>query len=1452
MRRLNIKLVVGLVVGCLLLSVGVYLLHGFQVDRNADDLLKQAQRAMEGDKPDRNEAVKRYAQYLQFRDNAEIYEKLSEISDHVVHSTGASQVEKRRAYEAMEEAVRRHPELVESRKRFLNLMMEWHTWDRALEHAKYLQSELTAQGKSDVDIDYKVAQCEMFLKMEAEARKHLAAIIGFNEATMEFNEKPGTGPNKVEAYISLAGLLSNRAADRKAVEKVLDQLVAVNNTAAAYVQRGHYHLYTGKPDASDEDYNKAYEVDPNDAEAILVKAQVLAHKNKLEESLKIIEDGVQKHPKNESMYRALAHLQMQNRQYEQALENLNKGIEIAEDDLLLLVDKAEFLLNMAAAAADAAERDSALDRAKPVIAELRKLKVNEALLQDFEGRQLLAKKQWQQAVKILSKSEPLLARDPERGMMATLRLAQCYEELNQTDRALEAYLRVLNRDKDNIPSLVGAGKAYEKQGKAAEATKYLERADELLAKRDMKVVQLRGVILYQRINEQLRKPKADRDWKAVELIADDLSKDSSYTPLQRELLQADVLLYKGEYAEASKRLQPLLKQNPKELALYLRYYELLQRQASETSEADAKAALLKRSANVLTVAQKEIGDTPGLRLARMSHAQRQPEADKVKQQLAELEKGLDAFSENDQVNLWNELGTAYYRLRDYDNVERCWKKVAEMRPDDSKLAQTRFDVAREFGDEAGLAARLEEIKERFGDDSALYSYAKASQIVSEVRSGKKEKSALKDARLAADDARRQRAEWYELSRIEGEIEELDGNLDVAIENYRTALERGPYHPGIAERIVKLLYVQGKFDEAAQILRTTGSALKGEMIDKIRVVTQVKSGDEEQAIAQAEAVVEKNPDDVNNQIWLAALYNHASRTADAEKVYRKVVELDPKTPRHWLLLVFHLANDKQMAEAEAALDDAKEHLAADDVPLTMAQGYEMLAQGSQAERAYLEALELHPNDIPVLRHAATFFLRTQRDQIASDYLDRILKKDVPAGDKDADNVRWARRTKALILAAKGDYKNFAAAVKLVDQNADPNGNLNAEDLLLKINVLAKRGDRTSRNQAITLLTKLKEKRQLSASEQYNLARLYDLGGNWTEARREMLEVVSRSGNTENVDHLAAYATMLIRHDEVQDAQTWYNKLIQLAPKSPQAIELRARLLAKTGKAPQAVALLEQYVPENITAAQMGNLATVANLFKDMEQYEAAERMLRRKYQLEPRTVMELASFLGEHGDIDEAFDLLETARRSTQLGDIVRAGIQILRQRQTEVEEKHYAKVSEWINTGLQDDPNSDDLQLHHAELLDVAGKYKEAADRYRQYIARTDINEQRRAISKNNLSFVLVVAPQKPTDADEALRLVNEAINVFGPTSDMLDTRAMAYYAKGDYTKAIADLKAALEDGATAVKYFHLALVQRKNEDKGAAAVSLKKAKEMKLQPGQLAKAERPWLKQLASDLDVQ
>jgi tetratricopeptide (TPR) repeat protein len=295
-----------------------------------------------------------------------------------------------------------------------------------------------------------------------------------------------------------------------------------------------------------------------------------------------------------------------------------------------------------------------------------------------------------------------------------------------------------------------------------------------------------------------------------------------------------------------------------------------------------------------------------------------------------------------------------------------------------------------------------------------------------------------------------------------------------------------------------------------------------------------------------------------------------------------------------------------------------------------------------------------------------------------------------------------------------------------------------------------------------------------------------------------------------------------------------------------------LLVKEGKADEAVKLLEQLVPEDLPASQFSNLGAVAKLFIEMEQYEAAERLLRRQFRLEPRTALALAVFLGEHGNLDEAFELLEQARRSSTLIEIARVGVQTLRARQSEAGKQHYDQVQSWIAAGLQDDPNSEAFQLSQAEVLDIQGKYADVVDRYRQYIARQDIDEQRRAVAKNNLAFVLIVAPQKKGDADEALKLINEAINIFGQTSDMLDTRGMAYYAKGDYRSAINDLQAAIEDGSSAVKQFHLALAQRKNGETGEAVLSFKRAKQLKLDEYQLAKAERPWYHELVKELGAQ
>ena len=81
MRRLNVKLLVSLVVGLLVLVVGVHVIHGIQIDRNADVLLREAEQAeKDGDAAKRlgtpssqatfnRLAVKKYVAFIKHRPN---------------------------------------------------------------------------------------------------------------------------------------------------------------------------------------------------------------------------------------------------------------------------------------------------------------------------------------------------------------------------------------------------------------------------------------------------------------------------------------------------------------------------------------------------------------------------------------------------------------------------------------------------------------------------------------------------------------------------------------------------------------------------------------------------------------------------------------------------------------------------------------------------------------------------------------------------------------------------------------------------------------------------------------------------------------------------------------------------------------------------------------------------------------------------------------------------------------------------------------------------------------------------------------------------------------------------------------------------------------------------------------------------------------------------------------
>ena len=95
-------------------------------------------------------------------------------------------------------------------------------------------------------------------------------------------------------------------------------------------------------------------------------------------------------------------------------------------------------------------------------------------------------------------------------------------------------------------------------------------------------------------------------------------------------------------------------------------------------------------------------------------------------------------------------------------------------------------------------------------------------------------------------------------------------------------------------------------------------------------------------------------------------------------------------------------------------------------------------------------------------------------------------------------------------------------------------------------------------------------------------------------------------------------------------------------------------------------------------------------------------------------------------------------------------------------------------------------------------QYDEAEDFYREIIKNNSGN----SAAMNNLGVLLAAQGQ---NLDESLKLVNRAIELAGPVSTMLDSRASVYLALKRPKKALADMKRSIEVEDDGVRRFHQA-----------------------------------------------
>src|SRR5262249_6659444 len=223
----------------------------------------------------------------------------------------------------------------------------------------------------------------------------------------------------------------------------------------------------------------------------------------------------------------------------------------------------------------------------------------------------------------------------------------------------------------------------------------------------------------------------------------------------------------------------------------------------------------------------------------------------------------------------------------------------------------------------------------------------------------------------------------------------------------------------------------------------------------------------------------------------------------------------------------------------------------------------------------------------------------------------------------------------------------------------------------------------------------------------------------------------------------------------------------------------------------------------------------------------------------------AGYLARNGRLTEALGLCERLRKDVTPETAARVGLELLDQ--GDPDEDQLGRVEGWIKEGLRaaDKPAARAaLQERLATLYNLQGRYQESVDLYRDCLKQNG----RDVVAANNLAWMLAVTRR---DLDEALALIQRAIDRAGPQLELLDTRAAVYLARGEGGLAVKDLEVVGADRASGPAYCRLAQARHAGKDADAARDALRQALRLGLKEKDLHPLERDQLGRLRAALDV-
>ena len=238
------------------------------------------------------------------------------------------------------------------------------------------------------------------------------------------------------------------------------------------------------------------------------------------------------------------------------------------------------------------------------------------------------------------------------------------------------------------------------------------------------------------------------------------------------------------------------------------------------------------------------------------------------------------------------------------------------------------------------------------------------------------------------------------------------------------------------------------------------------------------------------------------------------------------------------------------------------------------------------------------------------------------------------------------------------------------------------------------------------------------------------------------------------HLAHFVNYWIDRNQLDQADRWLAELKKVEPQGLAALELEARLLDLRKRKPELLALLEargREVPD-----QIGPVADLFNRYGFVKEAEAAYKAFVARDPRQPERVLALAQFLARQDRVAEAMEILKKAWSTCRPEQVAAAALVTLRCPFGGRDAEDDRSKPGWPRPS-----GSGPTQSALRQTWGLFGSSRAGSTRRRPISPGAPASSPDYSEALNGLAWLLAL--RDPSKAEEALGLINKAIDAYGP-----------------------------------------------------------------------------------------